>query len=145
MDNSLLSNDYPLTILIGDDDPGSLARTREILNQLGYKPDTATSGKAVLDAIGQKGYDLVLLDLHMQDSDEYGALELLRARREAHPLVIGTGLADETKAGIHIACLREGMDHYIGKPLILKELTLQLKACSILSGKRPIPREKKVA
>jgi CheY-like chemotaxis protein len=145
MDNSLLSNEYPLTILIGDDDPGSLARTMEILNQLGYKPDTATSGKAVLDTIGQKGYDLILLDLHMQDSDKYGALELLRARRETHPLVIGTGLADETKAGIHIACLREGMDHYIGKPLILKELTLQLKACSILRGKRTIPREKKVA
>jgi DNA-binding response OmpR family regulator len=60
-------------------------------------------------------------------------------------LVIGTGLADETKAGIHIACLREGMDHYIGKPLILKELALQLKACSILTGKRPSRSEKKVA
>jgi CheY-like chemotaxis protein len=145
MDNALLSNDYPLTILIGDDDPGALARTREILNQLGYQPDIAASGKAVLDTISQKEYDLVLLDLHMQDSDEYGAIELLRARRKAHPLVIGTGLADETKAGIHIACLREGMDHYIGKPLIMKELALQLKACSILTGKRPNGSEKKVA
>ena len=145
MENSLLSNDYPLTILIGDDDPGSLARTREILNELGYQPDTATSGKAVLDTIGQKDYDLVLLDLDMQDSERYGATELLRARRQAHPLVIGTGLADETKAGVHIVCLREGMDHFIGKPLIMNELTLQLKACSILTGKRRIGREKKVA
>jgi CheY-like chemotaxis protein len=145
MDNSLLSTDYPLTILIGDDEPGSLAKTREILNQLGYQPDTATSGKAVLEAVSQKGYDLVLLELHMRDSQTYGAMELLRARRDAIPLVVGTGLADETKAGVHIACLRQGMDHYIAKPLILKEIALQLKACSILTGKRRVRTEKKVA
>lgn len=145
MDNSLLSTNYPLAILIGDDDPVSLARTREILTQLGYLPDTVTSGKAVLDKIGEKEYDLVLMELHMQDSDAYGAMELLRARREAPPLVIGTGVADETKAGIHIACLREGMDHYISKPLILKELSLQLKACSVLTGRRRIGTKMKVA
>jgi CheY-like chemotaxis protein len=145
MDNAPLSTDYPLAILIGDDDPASLARTKEILNQLGYQPDTATSGKAVLDTIGKKGYDLVLLELHMQDSDTYGAMELLRARREAPPLVIGTGVADETTAGIHIAYLREGMDHYVSKPLILKELALQLKACSVLTGRRRIGSAKKVA
>ena len=109
------------------------------------QPDTVTSGKAVLDSIGQKEYDLVLLDLHMRDSDKYGAMELLRLRRKAHPLVVGTGLADETKAGVHIACLREGMDHYIAKPLILKELALQLKACSILTGKRRSGSDLKVA
>ena len=145
MDNSLLSTDYPLTILIGDDEPGSLATTREILSQLGYQPDIATSGKAVLDAVSQKEYDLVLLELHMQDSQTYGAMELLRARQDAHPLVVGTGLADETKAGIHIACLREGMDHYIAKPLIQKEIALQLKACSILTGKGRVRAEKRVA
>ncbi len=145
MNNSLLSTDFPLTILIGDDDPGSLARTREQLSLLGYQPDIVTSGKAVLDAIGQKEYDLVLLDLHMRDSDKYGATELLRLRRKAYPLVVGTGLADETKAGVHIACLREGMDHYITKPLILKELALQLKACSILTGKRRSGSDLKVA
>jgi CheY-like chemotaxis protein len=145
MDNSLLSTDYPLAILIGDDDPGSLARSMEMLNQLGYQPDAVTSGKAVLEMIGKKEYDLVLLELHMQDSDDYGAMELLRARREAPPLVIGTGVSDETKAGVHVACLREGMDHYISKPLILKELSLQLKACSVLTGRRRIGRSKKVA
>jgi CheY-like chemotaxis protein len=145
MDNSLLSTDYPLTILIGDDDSGSLARTREMLNELGYQPDTVTSGKAVLETAGQKEYDLVLLELHMRDSHTYGAMELLRARRDAHPLVIGTGLADETKAGIHVACLREGMDHYVAKPLIMKELALQLKACSILTGKRRSASDLKVA
>ncbi len=145
MDNSLLSTGYPLTILIGDDDPGSLSRTREILNKLGYEPDTATSGKAVLEMVGQKEYDLVLLELHMRDSQTYGAMELMRARQDAHPLVIGTGLADETMAGIHIACLREGMDHYIAKPLILKELTLQLQACSILTGKKRSGSDLKVA
>jgi CheY-like chemotaxis protein len=145
MENSLLSTDYPLTILIGDDEPGSLAKTREILDQFGYQPDIVTSGKAVLEAVSQKEYDLVLLELHMQDSQTYGAMELLRARREAHPLVVGTGLADETKAGIHVACLREGMDHYIAKPLIPKEIALQLKACSILTGKRRVRKEKKVA
>ena len=136
MENSLLSTVYPLTILIGDDDPGALASTREILNKLGYQPDTATSGEAVLGMVSQKEYDLVLLELHMRDSHVYGAMELLRARQRARPLVIGTGLVDETKAGIHIACLCEGMDHYVAKPLILKELTLQLKACSILTGKK---------
>ena len=145
MDNSLLSTDYPLTILIGDDEPCSLATTREILSQLGYQPDIATSGKAVLDAVSQKDYDLVLLELHMQDSQTYGAMELLRTRQDAHPLVVGTGLADETKAGIHIACLREGMDHYIAKPLIQKEIALQLKACSILTGKGRVRAEKRVA
>jgi two-component system, sensor histidine kinase len=145
MDNSLLSTGYPLTILIGDDNPASLARTREILNEFGYRPDTATSGKAVLEMVGQKEYDLVLLELHMRDSHKYGAMEVLRARQHAHPLVVGTGLADETKAGIHTACLREGMDHYVAKPLIQKELALQLKACSILTGKRRSDGDLKVA
>jgi CheY-like chemotaxis protein len=145
MDNSLLSTGYPLTILIGDDDPGSLARTREIFSKLGYEPDTATSGKVVLEMVSQKEYDLVLLELHMRDSHLYGAMELLRARQHAHPLVIGTGLADETKEGIHVACLREGMDHYVAKPLILKELALQLRACSILTGKRRTDGDLKVA
>ncbi len=145
MGNALLSNDYPLTILIGDDDPGSLARSMEMLNQLGYQADAATSGKAVLEMIGQKEYDLVLLELQMQDSETYGAMELLRARREAPPLIIGTGVSDETKTGIHVACLQEGMDHYISKPFIVKELSLQLQACSVLTGRRRIGRAKKVA
>jgi CheY-like chemotaxis protein len=145
MDNALLSTDYPLSILIGDDDPGSLARSMEMLKQLGYQPDAVTSGKAVLEMLRQKEYDLVLLELHMRDSDDYGAMELLRARRQARPLVVGTGVSEETKAGFHVACLREGMDHYISKPLILKELSLQLKACSVLTGRRRTGRARKVA
>ena len=145
MENLLFAKDYPLTILIADDSPGALARTRELLGQLGYQTDTAKSGKEVLNRMGQKEYDLVLLELHMRDSDRFGVIELLRARHKAHPLVIGTGPADDISEGLHIACLREGMDHFIGKPLVLNELALQLKACSILTGKRRIDVEKKVA
>ncbi len=56
-------------ILVVDDDEGILNLAREILEHEGYRVDTASSSRDALGRARSKGYDLVILDLILPDTD----------------------------------------------------------------------------
>jgi len=63
--SSSLAPPIPRT-LIADDQPDVLAALRLLLRRAGYQTEAVTSPAAVLDAIKQRDFDVVLMDLKVE-------------------------------------------------------------------------------
>jgi CheY-like chemotaxis protein len=79
-------------ILVVDDEPLQLHSARRILEHLGYKVSTITSGQAAYeqfldapapDGVPQSPFDLVIFDMML--GEKHDGLELLRRVREIFP------------------------------------------------------------
>ena len=74
----------PPTILVVDDDLDTLQNLSDILTDMGYEVETASSGSAALEMVRNKAYDVALLDLKMPGMDG------LTLYREVRKLRAGT-------------------------------------------------------
>ena len=99
------------------------------------KVDIANHGKEAIELIRENKYDIVLMDLQMPEMDGYEATRIIRNELEAAvnsiPIIAMTASAlitDREK------CLLAGMNDYIAKPFLAKELyekiALQLEKIS---------------
>ena len=125
------SNDYPLNILIAENNPVAQETTKSMLTELGYQPEVATNGQEVLTMTSGKTYDVILMDIHMPEVERM-LVNGLCAEKQRRPLIIA--MTNKTKLEFRQVCLQVEMDHYINQPVDPKELSLQLKACSVLAG-----------
>ncbi len=110
-----------------------------ILQKLGYRVDWACDGKTALQLAQQNGYDLVLTDLMLPDTDG-GTLtkEILAVCEEPKPPVFAvTAYSTKEKED---ECLRAGMAGFISKPITVEkiEAALQKWADGRPSGSRPM-------
>jgi CheY-like chemotaxis protein len=71
-------------ILIVDDDSNDVALFRQILERAGYVVSGLQSGKQAVNAIQEKAFDLVILDLNIPDMDGFEILRAIR-RQTAQP------------------------------------------------------------
>jgi len=125
------STAYPLEILIAENDPDAQATTRELLLDLGYSPAIAATGTEVLRMTTAQRYDVILMDLRMPGLEK--VLAEPKTTPGARPIIIAmSGIATPD---IRQRSLEAMMDHSISKPMDQNELTLQLKACAVLTGK----------
>jgi CheY-like chemotaxis protein len=81
--------------------------------------DTASTGKAALDKLSQKKYDLIYLDLGLPDMDGRMIAEKIKqnkkSRNYATPIVALTAHADEI---ISADCIAKGINQVLTKPLL---------------------------
>jgi CheY-like chemotaxis protein len=115
------------TILIVDDEEDIRTLYKEVLEQTGYTVTTADSGTACLQALQQKKYDLVLLDMFMPKM----------SGRETLQQIINNPQTKQTKiAFLSVAQLKKehkeelkflGAVDYINKPIENKELVERVK------------------
>jgi CheY-like chemotaxis protein len=136
MENSTkFSRAYPLNILIAELNPDPPSSTQDILVQLGYRPEIAKTSQEMLNMTSQKSYDVVLMDTRMPEVEDVLASRLgdTGTRR---PIFIAMTMSG--RSNLREIHLQEGMDHSINKPVDPDELSLQLKACSVLTGSRRI-------
>ena len=132
MENAaIFSKNYPLNILIAENNPVAQVTTKSILTELGYQPEEAANGQEVLNMTSRKAYDVILMDIHMPEVEGM-LVDWLSVGQARRPLIIA--MTNKTKLGFRQVCLQVEMDHFINKPVDPKELSLQLKACSILAG-----------
>jgi PAS domain S-box-containing protein len=131
-----LARRYPLKILVAEDNPVNLKVVTRTLGRMGYRPDIASSGLEVLDALQLSRYDLILMDIQMPDMDGIEGTKLIRA---LHPggqnprIVAMTAFAME---GDKERCFEAGMDDYIAKPIRVEELVSVLKRSSVSRKRR---------
>lgn len=84
-------------ILVVDDEEDICANLKDILTDLGYQVDTATSGSAALELVKHKCYEVALLDLKMPEMDGvtlYRKIKEIRADTVA--IVVTAYASDET-------------------------------------------------
>ena len=79
-------------VLIVDDDPGTRALMRRILNKAGWSVSEAANGREALDRLSASPPDLILLDLMMPGMDGFEFLAEIRQRPELKsiPVVVVT-------------------------------------------------------
>lgn len=137
MENSIIfSKAYPLHILIAEPNPDLRSPTHDILTQLGYRPELATTSEEMLNMTSQKAYDVVLMDTRMPEAEDIIASRLSDASSSHRPIFIAMTMSG--KFNLREIHLQEGMDHSISRPVDPAELSLQLMACSVLTGNRRI-------
>lgn len=112
----------PLRILIADDNPVNQKVGRSMLNRMGYAPDLADHGGAVLDLLKTRVYDLILLDVQMPVLDGYEVCRHIRqsAGEGVKPVLIA--LTGNAMVGDREKCLAAGMDDYLSKPVRIEAL-----------------------
>lgn len=132
----LFAENYPLQILIAEDNPVNQKIATKILNKLGYQPSVAANGKEALEMAGDHQYDIILMDVQMPEMDGLEATRMLRTCLEVQPVIIA--LTANAMQGDRDECIQAGMDDYMSKPIELKELLRQLEKWALLIREKSI-------
>ena len=127
----------PLRILLTEDNATNQKLALHLLKRLGYRADVAANGIEVLDALRQRPYDVIFMDVQMPEMDGLEATrrirrnDLIDPRHLTGPISQPRVIAMTANAmqGDRETCLEAGMDDYISKPIRVEELVAALQAC----------------
>jgi signal transduction histidine kinase len=107
----------PASILIVDDDGGSLLCMQEVLATLGARLVTARSGEEALRRVLEEDFAAILLDVRMPGIDGYTTASMIRERRRSRytPIIFLTAATDDLAS--MFKGYRAGAVDYIVKPV----------------------------
>ncbi len=125
-----MASEYPLKILLAEDNELNLELMGLILDQLGYYYEIAKNGKEALDLIRHKDFDLVLMDVQMPVLNGLEATKMIRKLSGVKQLPI-IGLSANVFDEDRRKALDSGMDDYLTKPIRLAVLAEKLKEFAI--------------
>ena len=130
----LLAHEFPLNLLIAEDNSVNQKVALRFLERLGYGADAVGNGLEAIAALESRHYDLVLMDLQMPEMDGLEASRQIRLRLppDRQPKIIA--LTANAMQGDRELCLAAGMDDYISKPVKMHEVEAAIRR---LFGKSP--------
>jgi two-component system cell cycle sensor histidine kinase/response regulator CckA len=102
-------------LLLVEDNPGDARLLREMFKEQGSHNTEVTHVESVTEAekhLAGREFDIILLDLGLPDAEGLGAVRRARAAAPRVPLVVLTGLDDESLA---VQALQEGAQDYLVK------------------------------
>lgn len=112
-------------ILIVDDEmPIRLALKTAFLRE-GMSVTEASCGKEALKLLDKKSFDLIVLDIMMQDIDGYTILQQIRGSQNMTPVLMLSGRQEELD---QVLGLGMGADDYLTKPFHVALLVQKVKA-----------------
>jgi sigma-B regulation protein RsbU (phosphoserine phosphatase) len=127
-------------ILIVDDNLNNVQLLGSILNSHSFKAEFATSGKEALEWTENEDFDIILLDVMMQDMDGYQVCSILKSNKKtAHiPVIFITAKYDTESI---VKGFDTGASDYVAKPFNEKELMSRLKyQLELLTTKRELEK-----
>ena len=107
-------------ILIVDDEPKNLKLFGDLLQKFGYTTIEATDGRQGVELAKARKPDLILMDIMMPNMDGLEATRILKADASTSSIPI-IALTSYAMAGDKERILQAGCDHYITKPIDIKE------------------------
>ncbi len=116
-----ISADYPLKILLVDDNSVNQRVAALSLARLGYRADTANNGIEAVQAAKLVPYDLILMDVQMPEMDGLEATRLIRAdksRKQPWIVALTAGVMGEDRQN----AVDAGMDDFLAKPFRVETL-----------------------
>jgi CheY-like chemotaxis protein len=127
--NPEFARQYPLRILIADDNYINRRVLSLLLQRLGYQADSAENGQDCLAKALSTTYDLVLIDINMPDISGIECTQQLRLAGRRFPIVAVTATDPDTNRK---PCMAAGMNDFISKPVQLSELKRALRDASLV-------------
>ncbi|HXJ55290.1 MAG TPA: sigma-54 dependent transcriptional regulator [Verrucomicrobiae bacterium] len=115
-----------IKILVVDDERGLCAGIQEALQREGYLVDAANDGPSALQLIGERLYNLLVMDMKMPQMSGLQLLKEARQKSRDTMFILMTAYGTVESA---VEAMKEGAYDYLSKPLDLQRLrTLVLKA-----------------
>jgi signal transduction histidine kinase/CheY-like chemotaxis protein/ligand-binding sensor domain-containing protein len=114
------ARDYPLQILVAEDNPVNQTLITHILERLGYTATITENGHQALSELRKRMYDMILMDVHMPEMDGLEATRHIRKEFSEQPVIIA--LTANAMQGDEEECRQAGMDDYLSKPIRLEDL-----------------------
>ncbi len=112
------------TVLVIDDEESVTEFLREVLEDAGYRVETATDGYRALALVQEVPPDAILLDIRMPDLDGLQVMERIQQIDGGLPVILMTAFGTTEMA---IQAMKAGAFDYIVKPFNLDELLLTVK------------------
>ena len=119
-----LAEQFPLRILLCEDNEINQKVAARILQQFGYQCAVAVNGREALEALERRHYDLVFMDMMMPEMDGLTATRAIRERQQAgraHPnynsRILIIAMTAHAQQSDRESCLAAGMDDYLAKPI----------------------------
>jgi CheY-like chemotaxis protein/HPt (histidine-containing phosphotransfer) domain-containing protein len=126
-----------LSILLAEDNETNKILALHLVEKFGYHVDAVETGKAAVEALKKKDYDLVLMDIQMPEMDGLEATRRIRSPKtgvlnQEIPII---ALTAHAMKGDRDICLKAGMDDYVSKPI---DPDLLLQAINRLIHRTPV-------
>jgi CheY-like chemotaxis protein len=136
-------------VLVVEDNPVNLRLVETILKKAGHAAFAAPTGLEALSALDRERFDIVLMDVQMPEMNGIETTEAIRARERFVAENRATAPPNSTFAtsrpgGVIIiamtahamdqdrdACLRAGMNHFVGKPVSSAQLLKLIDSCDV--------------
>lgn len=112
-------------ILVVDDELPVRMALRTAFTREGMQVQEASGGAEAMSCLSSQTFDLIVLDIMMQDMDGYAILQKLRAEGNLTPVLMLSGRQEEMD---QVLGLGLGADDYLTKPFHLSVLIQKVKA-----------------
>jgi two-component system OmpR family response regulator len=122
-------------VLVVDDDREIRDLLSRFLAKHGMRVTAARDGVEMMKAIGERGIDIVVLDLMLPGEDGLALCRRLRNQSQL-PVIMLTAMGEETD---RIIGLEMGADDYLAKPFNPRELLARIKAVLRRAQSLPVP------
>ena len=118
-------------ILIVDDEMDVLELMKELFENRGYEPLTATNGVEALQVVREEEPDMVISDIRMPDMDGMQLLEVLSKNYPQNPIIMVTAHGTIETA---VEAIKMGARDYVLKPLRLDEILAKVETIAQLKN-----------
>lgn len=115
-----------LEVLVAEDNRVNQLVVTRFLEKLGCKPTVVDDGAAAVDAVRNRPFDIVLMDIHMPGTDGIEATRTIHTLDLPHPVPVVIALTASVMREEREACLEAGMSDVLPKPLDLERLGASL-------------------
>ncbi len=113
-------------ILVVDDNEAHAESTADCLNTIGFDCDVVASGSKALAMLKDKQYDLLLIDLILNDAEGVEGMEVLRFGLKINPFLVAMVFTGHGTVENAVEAMREGAVDYILKPLNVEGLRIKV-------------------
>jgi len=121
---SNIDQEMPLSVLIVEDNLVNQQLLCKMLKKLGYQAKAVDNGLKGVEAVTEKPYEIIFMDLQMPIMDGLTATTHIRQLPNRQPWIIG--LSANSFVESQKSALAVGMDEYLSKPLLPEDLVAAL-------------------
>jgi DNA-binding response OmpR family regulator len=121
----------PLRLLLVDDEEGFAQVLAKRIAKRGIAVNACFSGSDAIQALRREDFDVVVLDLKMQDMDGIEVLKVFKKMVPAMPVIMLTGHGSEQSAAEGMA---QGACDYLSKPYEFEDLLERIREAARKGG-----------
>jgi CheY-like chemotaxis protein len=116
------------SVLYVDDEAPLRELVQTYLSIEGWNVTTAGEGNEAIDLLSRQEFDVLLLDLHMPNTDGLEVLRFMREQNIQTPTIIMSG---DERPFLKELCSRYGANDHLSKPFDFDDLLLALNRAQI--------------